>query len=97
MDSGHKSTDDGLIVTDILKRIIYSGLETNTKFLLLGFPENIQQANLFEKHCATIRAIIYTTAKGKQTVEILGNDLSHKNIDSLFSKEFRLKTMNEWD
>jgi adenylate kinase family enzyme len=41
MDSGHKSTDDGLIVTDILKRIIYSGLETNTKFLLLGFPENI--------------------------------------------------------
>jgi len=41
MDSGHKSTDDGLVVTDMLKRIIYSGLETNTKFLLLGFPENI--------------------------------------------------------
>jgi hypothetical protein len=23
--------------------------------------------------------------------------LSHKNIDTLFAKEFRLKTMNEWD
>jgi hypothetical protein len=30
-------------------------------------------------------------------VEVKGDDLSHKNIDTFFAKEFRLKTMNEWD
>lgn len=40
---------------------------------------------------------MYSTAKGQSTVEVKGNDLSQKNIDTLFAKEFRLKTMNEWD
>jgi len=28
---------------------------------------------------------------------VKGDDLSLKNIDTLFAKEFRLKTMSEWD
>jgi len=44
-----------------------------------------------------ITAIVYTTAKGQPTVEVKGNDLSQKNIDTIFSKQFRLKTMIEWD
>jgi len=30
-------------------------------------------------------------------VEIKGNDLSLKNLDTLFSKDFRLKVMKSWD
>lgn len=84
-------------VVNVLKRIIYPGIDSHVRFLLQGFPEHIEQANTFEQKCATIKAIVYTTAKGSSTVEVKGNDLSSKNIDTLFAKEFRLKTMNEWD
>lgn len=30
-------------------------------------------------------------------MEVKGDDLSLLNIDSLFAKQFRLKTMEEWD
>ena len=39
--------------------------------------------------------MIYPTGSGS-IVEIKNNNLSLYNIDSLFQKEFRLKTMNEW-
>lgn len=65
--------------------------------MLNGFPDLISEAAIFEKNCSTISAIIYATAKGQSTVEVKGDDLSHKNIDTFFAKEFRLKTMNEWD
>jgi hypothetical protein len=84
-------------IVEVLKHIIYSGIDGHKKFLLSGFPDLISEAAIFEKNCSTISAIIYTTAKGQATVEVKGDDLSHKNIDTFFAKEFRLKTMNEWD
>jgi len=96
MNHGHDCLHDANLVVEVLRHIIYSG-NGKDKFLLVGFPEQIHQANIFEKHCATISAIVYVTPKGQPTVEVKGNDLSAKNIDSIFAKEFRLKTMNEWD
>lgn len=52
--------DPGLIVA-ILKRIIYSGQDVNDKFLLVGFPDQIEHAELFEANCCTITVIVYTT------------------------------------
>lgn len=71
--------------------------QRNDKFLLIGFPDQIDHVEIFERECANIRAIIYTSAQGQPTVEIKGDDLSLKNIDTLFSKEFRLKPMRQWD
>lgn len=84
-------------IVEILKNIIYSGIDGQDQFLLIGFPDQIEHATLFEKDCSKISAIIYTTAKGVAHVEVKGDDLSLLNIDSLFAKEFRLKTMTEWD
>lgn len=39
--------------------------------------------------------MIYPASSGN-TVEIRGNNLTLHNIDSLFQKNFKLKTMNEW-
>jgi len=49
----------------------------------------------FEASCSKIAAIIYPTSNGP-TVEISNKELSMFNIESLFQKEFRLKTMSEW-
>jgi len=84
-------------IVDILKKIIYSGIDGHDQFLLVGFPDQIEHAAVFEKDCCKISAIVYTTAKGQAHVEVKGDDLSLLNIDSLFAKEHRLKTMNEWD
>jgi len=40
--------------------------------------------------------VIYATDAGQPTVEIMGN-LSVSNLDTLFQKNFKLKTMKEWD
>ena len=40
--------------------------------------------------------IIYSTADDN-VIEIKKNNLSLFNIDSLFQKEFRLRTMTHWD
>jgi adenylate kinase family enzyme len=93
--AGDAFADAGLVV-EVLKRIIFSGIDGHNKFLLCGFPETIEQADAFEASCAAIKAIVYTSPKGS-SVEIKDNNLADKNIDTLFSKEFRLKTMNEWD
>jgi len=39
--------------------------------------------------------MIYPSSQGA-TVEIKGNNLTLHNIDSLFAKNFKLKTMSEW-
>lgn len=44
-----------------------------------------------------ITAIVYTTDGAQPTVEIKGNDLSLKCMDSVFAKQFRLRTMTSWD
>lgn len=79
------------------KKIIYSGQESLNKFILSEFPHEIEQAAIFEKQCAKIAAIIYPTSSNSSSVEIKGNNLNLFNIDSLFAKQFKLKTMNEWD
>ena len=79
----------------MLKKIIYCGTPKYNKFILSNFPEIIEQAKEFEKNCAKIAAMIYPTGQGN-VVEIKNNNLSQFNIDSVFQKEFRLKTMSEW-
>jgi len=91
------AAQDHTLVVEVLKRVIYSGIDGHSKFLLCGYPNQIAQARCFEENCARIAAIVYTTAKGATTVEIQKNDLANKSIDTLFSKQFRLKTMNNWD
>ena len=80
----------------MLKKIIFSGNPTLNKFILTSFPDIIEQAKEFETNCARISAIIYSTTQDR-IVEIKNNNLSLFNIDSLFQKEFRLKTMDQWD
>ena len=50
---------------------------------------------LFETQCASITAIFYTT-KG-DLVEIKNNALQLFNLESLFQKEHKLKTVTHWD
>lgn len=83
------------LIVNILRKIIYCGTPSCNKFILSNFPEQIEQAKEFEDKCCKIAAIIYPTGSGS-VVEIKGNNLSLYNIDSLFQKEFRLKTMSEW-
>lgn len=82
---------------EMVKRVIYSGIDGNCRFLLLGFPETIEHAIAFEKACTKINAIIYTSPKGVDKVEIKDNNLSSNTLDTYFSKINRLKTMQEWD
>lgn len=84
------------MIVRMLKKIIYSGQPHMNKFILTSFPDIIEQAKEFELNCSQIKAIIYSTAES-DIVEIKNNNLSLFNIDSLFQKEFRLKTMSEWD
>jgi adenylate kinase family enzyme len=88
-------------IVRMLRKIIYSG-DGRKKFILSSFPDIIDQAKEFEKTCATIAAIIYTTQDSANPadnaiVEIKNNNLTLFNIDALFQKEHRLKTMSRWD
>jgi len=83
------------MIVRMLNRIIYSGQVSLTKFILTNFPEQIDQVKEFEASCSKIAAIIYPTT-GAPTVEIANKELSMFTIESLFQKEFRLKTMSEW-
>jgi adenylate kinase family enzyme len=83
----------------MLRKIIYSG-DGRKKFILTSFPDIIDQAREFERSCAAISAIIYTTSESNAEtpiVEIKNNNLTLFNIDALFQKEHRLKTMSKWD
>ena len=84
------------MIVRMLKKIIYSGNPLLNKFILTSFPDIIEQAKEFETNCAKISAIIYSTTQDR-IVEIKNNNLSLFNIDSLFQKEFRLRTMDCWD
>lgn len=66
----------------MLRRIIYSG-DGRNKFILTGFPEIIEQAQEFEKSCASITAVIFATTH-EPVVQIKNNNLTLFNIDSLF-------------
>lgn len=81
------------MIVRMLRKIIYSGNGQN-KFILSCFPDIIEQAKEFEKSCASITAILYLSGNDGR-VEIKNNNLSLFNIDALFQKEFRLKTMNQ--
>lgn len=65
------------------------------QFILSNFPEQIDQVHEFETNCSKIAAIIYPTSGGS-IVDISQKELGLFNIESLFQKEFRLKTMSEW-
>lgn len=80
----------------MLRRAIYCGQPHLNKFVLSNFPEVTEQAEEFEKNCCSISAIIYPSANGS-TVELKDNNLQYFNIDSLFQKQFKLKTMHEWN
>ncbi len=84
------------MIVRMLRKVIYSGLEGQDKFILSSFPDIIEQAKEFEKNCAAITAIIYAT-NDDPVIEIKNNNLTLFNIDALFQKEFRLKTMANWD
>ena len=47
------------MIVKMLRKIIYSGQQQ--KFILSSFPDIIEQAKEFERNCATIAAIFYTT------------------------------------
>lgn len=83
------------LTVKMLNRIIYNGQVGLNKFILTNFPEQIDQAKEFETNCAKIAAIIYPN-DNSTIVDIPHKELSLFNIESLFQKEFRLKTMNEW-
>jgi adenylate kinase family enzyme len=79
------------MIVRMLRKIIYSGTSQN-KFILSSFPDIIEQAREFERSCSSISAILYLTDVDGR-VEIKNNNLSLFNIDALFQKEFRLKTV----
>jgi adenylate kinase family enzyme len=47
-------------IVRMLRKIIYSG-DGRSKYILTSFPDIIDQAREFERSCAAIAAIIYTT------------------------------------
>lgn len=75
-------------IVRMLRKIIYSG-DSRKHFILSSFPDIIDQAKEFERTCASIAAIIYTTqdsssAENQAIVEIKNNNLTLFNIDALF-------------
>ena len=90
---GKYITED--LKTRLLKKVIYSGND-KTKFMLVNFPETNTESSNFEAQCAKITAIVYAAGE-EPVVEILGDQLEVCSIDTLFQKEFRLKTMKGWD
>ena len=81
------------MIVRMLRKIVYSGTGAE-KFILAGFPDNIDQAKEFEKDCATINAIIYASNSSDSYIEIKNNNLTVFNIDAMFQKDFRLKTVD---
>ena len=81
----------------MFREIIYCGQPKLNKFILVNFPTHIDMANAFEKDCARISAMIYPNGNpGSSKIEIKNDAIDTFNIDSLFQKQFKLKTMNDW-
>jgi adenylate kinase family enzyme len=73
-------------IVRMLRKIIYSG-DGRKKFILTSFPDIIDQAKEFERSCAMISAVIYTTndvSPENPIVEIKNNNLTLFNIDAHF-------------
>lgn len=83
-------------IVRMLNKIIYCGQPKLDKFILSNFPDFIDQAKEFERSCAKIAALIYPS-NNSSVVEIANNNLSMQTIDSIFQKNFKLKTMSEWN
>jgi adenylate kinase family enzyme len=94
MVQGSKTIPAEMIIR-MLKMIVFNGDPRKNKFILTSFPDIIEQAGAFEAQCAKITSIFYTT-RG-DVVEIKNNALQLFNIESLFQKEFRLRTLREWN
>jgi adenylate kinase family enzyme len=84
------------LIVKMLKKVVYNGNPKCSSFILSGFPEIIEDAKAFEGACAKIKALIYSTTQDK-VVELKGNNLALFNLDTLYQKEFRLRTMDAWD
>lgn len=69
--------------------------------MLKNFPLSPEQASFFEKECAKITAIVFAAGSGgkgdQRTIEVDQNGLGIASLDAIFQKDFRLKTMREWD
>jgi len=83
------------MVVKMLNKIVYNGQESINKFILSNFPKQIDQVKEFELNCSKLAAILYPTGQGS-TVDISSRELQNFNIESLFQKQSRLKTMNQW-
>ena len=81
----------------MLKKIIYCGQEEFNKFILQSFPDIVEQSVEFETNCAKIKTLIYSSENTGNNIEIKNNNISLFNLDTLFQKDFRLKTMNQWN
>lgn len=63
----------------------------------MNYPTEIASADALEVGCAKISAMIYPNANAASSkIEIKDDRVDSFNIDSLFQKQFKLKTMNEW-
>ena len=91
----HDKVIPSALTVKMLNKIIYCGQRKLNKFILSNFPEQIDQVTVFESKCAKISAIVFPSGNSS-TVEISNDELPLFNIESLFQKDFRLKTMNEW-
>ncbi len=74
VDAGKNFWFEHALIVKLLRKIIYSGVEGRDKFLLNGYPNEIEEAVAFETNCAQIKAIIFTAASfNESTVEIKGD------------------------
>jgi len=48
----------------MLKEVIYSGASNRSKFVMSGFPRDVEDAKSFEKTCSKISAAIMVTEDG---------------------------------
>lgn len=69
--------------------------------MLRNFPKSPEQANYFEKQCAKITAMVFAAGPGgkadQRTIEVDQSQIRDHSLDTVFQKDFRLKTMREWD
>ena len=72
------------LIVKMLNRIIYCGQPDLNKFILVNFPDIIEQADAFEAGCARISAMVYPSANSGSVVEVRENALAAFNIDTLF-------------
>lgn len=83
------------LIISMLRNIIYSGGMEN-KFLLIGFPESVDQARLFETQCCKIKRM-FVIYEGIETPLILEQKISEFGLESYFNSTKRLSIMNKYN